>query len=129
MTSQATTIIDEVSKILQERDDIVALVLYGSRAQGTATENSDYDFGVIYDNPKDTSSWISRATMLAEQVNEALGLPEKTISIIDLNNVPHPLAFNALNGSLIFQRDTARYYNEIVRISNLYEENYLRESI
>ena len=83
---------------------------------------------MIYEDPEDNSSWVSRAAALAQQINDVPSLPEKTISIIGLDNAPYSPAINAINGSLIFSKDTSRFHSEVLRISNLYEENYLWES-
>lgn len=63
---------------------------------------------------------------MALALTDQLGLPEKTLSFIDINNVPYPLAFNALNGKVIWCRDPSRLVTERVRVNTLLEETYGR---
>ncbi len=120
-------LVDRVATATEADTDIVALLLYGSRAKGTAEADSDYDFAVIYQNPKDQhSTWVSRAARLGIELTDQLGLSERTLSMIDINNAPYPVAFNALNGHVIWCRDPSRLATERVRVSALLEETYGR---
>lgn len=106
---------------------IVGLFLYGSRADGTHRPDSDYDFGLVYADPIDTESvWLNRAALKAIALTEALKLPDKTLSMIDLTHAPYPLALKAIQGIELVCKNQTRVEGEMVRITALFEETYGR---
>lgn len=48
-------IVDQIKETLKAEYHPVRLFLFGSRANGTAKENSDYDFVMVVPNPKKSS--------------------------------------------------------------------------
>lgn len=51
MDQHDAIIIDSKAQQQLRELGVVALVLFGSRAQGTARASSDFDFGILLDNP------------------------------------------------------------------------------
>lgn len=55
MTTEDQKIVDQIKKTLKEEYKPLRLFLFGSRANGTATEDSDYDFVMVVPDAKKSS--------------------------------------------------------------------------
>ncbi|OGT90064.1 MAG: hypothetical protein A2286_03445 [Gammaproteobacteria bacterium RIFOXYA12_FULL_61_12] len=106
-------------QLAQADEGIAILWLYGSRARGDARPDSDYDFAVAFNDflTSDPLEARLRPELLALEWQNALALPEGALSVIDINRVPIPLAWNVIQeGSLLFCRDERRLIQEEQRI-------------
>ncbi|MEE8056222.1 MAG: nucleotidyltransferase domain-containing protein [Pseudomonadales bacterium] len=109
--------------------DIVLLWLYGSRAQGTASPTSDYDFAVAFiDKLKNPLDRRLRPELMAMDWQAALQISEKGLSVVDINQAPLPLALNIISNDskLLLNKDELRYTRELTRIWGLWSDSQWR---
>lgn len=100
------SIISKLISLAKEDSEITALWLYGSRAKGNFTEDSDYDLAILFNSRiADKLDSRLRPELLAMDWLSILQDHEIELSIIDVNQVMVPLAFNAINGKLLFCND------------------------
>ena len=117
-------IIQRIIELAKHDSDICILWLYGSRAEGTATEHSDYDLAVAFNNfdlpPFDR---LTRPHSLAAGWRSTLNLPERMLSVTDINQCPVPLAINVIeaNSALVI-KDDLRFSLELSRVWALWSE-------
>lgn len=118
--------LEHIISLARQHTDIVVLWLYGSRAKGTAQVNSDYDFAVaFYRFPDDAWEKQLRPELLAQSWQEQLELDEKRVSVVDINNIPLPLAMNIITtGKVLLVKDSLRLSREEHRISAMWELDY-----
>jgi hypothetical protein len=99
-------IINKLISLAKEDSDIAALWLYGSRAKGNFTESSDYDLAILFNSRiADKLDSRLRPELLAMDWISIFKPYKIDLSIIDINQVMVPLAFNAINGKLLFCHD------------------------
>lgn len=109
---------NQLIQLAQKNEDIVILWLYGSRADGTFHKNSDYDLAIAFktflNHPLETAL---RSEMLALEWQSLLNLPEKMLSIVDINRIPIALAFEIIQyDKVLFCCDEKRLWREENRI-------------
>jgi predicted nucleotidyltransferase len=107
--------------------DIAVLWLYGSRAKGNATAESDYDLAVAFAEPfSDPLERRLRPELLAQHWQDLLGLPEDKLSIIDIDQLPIPLAMAVIRtGRPLCVNDPLRLAQEENRVTSMWELDYL----
>lgn len=99
-------IINRIISLAKADSDITALWLYGSRAKGNFTPESDYDLAVLFSTRiSDPLDKRLRPELLAMDWQRQLNDTLAELSIIDVNQVMIPLAFNAISGKLLYCRD------------------------
>jgi len=109
--------------------DIDVVWLYGSRAINKAQGHSDFDLAIAFKNFKLSAiEKFLRPNELALDWSMSLDLPEKIVSIVDINQSPVYLNYTIIEeGIVIYQNQTARLYKEQNRISSQYEyQNYVK---
>jgi uncharacterized protein len=92
-----------IGRALSPLGNVQAALLFGSRATGRATDESDIDVAVLLDQEPGSSQ---RKAVLGGLI-EALGrqLRADRLDIVILNGAPPNLAFHALKGGLVaFER-------------------------
>lgn len=121
-----------VPNLVQEIPFLKLLVLFGSRAIGQNSEDSDYDFALICDRQiyqdwkKKGKSWFSLYSIF-ENIFE---LPNEAVDIVDLDRCSPILAHEiANNGKPLYEKQAGEYDAFINRsliskenIKNLYQE-------
>lgn len=113
------TILDKVRRQAEADPQIELLWLYGSRAKGTEMESSDYDLAVAFCSD-DTAIAPFYTDELAYQWSQLTGA---NVSIVDINNIPVPLAYNVANeGIVLISKNALRLHSEQARIWSLWEE-------
>jgi uncharacterized protein len=123
MTDNLSTI----AELARRNPDIAIVWLYGSRAKGNNHQASDYDLAVAFgsfikDNPVEKRL---RPECLALDWQQALGLHDFQLSIVDINQAPIPLAFEIIQAdNVLFCRDEDRLWQEIRRIHSRMELDY-----
>lgn len=133
MPKTQNEILSKLTTIASEHKDIAILWLYGSRAKGTAHNESDYDIAIAFKNFNLSSEGkYLRPNLFKLDLTEKLNLPEDKISVVDINQAPAYLAFNIIEtGQVLFSDGTGRYYKECNRIwsqlSYLEKENQLEQ--
>lgn len=115
--------------LAKQNADIVIVWLYGSRAKGTANINSDYDLAIAF------KSWIKdnplekrlRPECLALDWQQALGLHDFQLSIVDINSAPIPLAWEIIKPDcILYCGDESRLWQETRRIQSRMEIDFTR---
>lgn len=109
-----------------ENPDIAVIWLYGSRAKGSAAKHSDYDLAVAFRNFRlDPVQRRLRPELLAQSWQDALGLPDGRISLVDINLAPLPLAHVVVRtGRVLLANDRLRLVREEQRIGSMWELDY-----
>lgn len=92
--------------------------LYGSRADNTFHEKSDYDLAIAFTHfLTDPFDKRLRPEILALEWQSLLKLDEHTLSIVDINQVPIVLAYEIIQyNKVLFCRDEKRLWREENRI-------------
>ncbi len=110
-------------RLAEDDPEIEVLWLYGSRAKGNAGPDSDYDFAVAFHSfPSDELTRGLRAGELALQWVSRLDVPDSLISVVDINHVPLPLAYNVVaTGRALFVRNPLRRIREENRITSMWD--------
>jgi len=104
-------------------NDIDVVWLYGSQAKGTAHSKSDVDMAIAF---KNFSLSELDQKLRPQELNliwsEQLNLPDRKLSIVDINTVPVYLAFNIVEyGKVICSKNKIRELKETQRIYSQYE--------
>lgn len=101
-----------VPQILEEAPYIDVLILFGSRARGSDTEASDWDFAVLYNEEmrkqyqKGSWAWLRLWTIL----ERVLDLPEDKIDLVDLRTCSDVLAHCiAQDGKVIYEKNVGEF--------------------
>lgn len=127
---ERSPLVGQLIGLAKQRQEIAALWLYGSRARGDHHPGSDYDLAVAF------TDWIPdalerrlRPELLAMDWQEALGLPDGRLSVVDLATCPIPLGWSILSeGQLLLdQHPQARMTHES-RIFSRWELDYLHRA-
>ena len=116
-----------IKQLAEQNPDILVVWLYGSRAKGNAHRNSDYDLAVAFKSfiKNDPLEKRLRPECLALDWQQALGLHDFQLSIVDINQAPIPLAFEIIQAdNVLFCRDEDRLWQEIRRIHSRMEIDY-----
>jgi len=101
---QNDLILEQIIQLTCQNFQVDAIYLYGSRAKGTALENSDWDIAILFsDFIENILEQIERPQQLEAILQRELKLYDK-ISIIDLELVPPPLQYNIIRGKKLFDR-------------------------
>ncbi|MBL4941385.1 MAG: nucleotidyltransferase domain-containing protein [Colwellia sp.] len=116
-------VISEIIHVAANNDDIAVIWLYGSRAMGSSTEQSDYDLAIAFKNFElSATGKFLRPNELALIWSDDFKLPANLLSVVDINLVPIYLAFNIVEyGEIIYQTKTSRSFKEQNRIYSQYE--------
>lgn len=118
-----TAILPRFAELAARDDAIAVLWLYGSRAKGTATTESDYDLAVAFRNfEEDALERRLRPELLAQDWQDALALTNDQLSIVDINLAPLPLAHAVIRtGQVLQANDRLRLIREENRITSMWE--------
>jgi predicted nucleotidyltransferase len=117
----------QITQLAQTNQDIAILWLYGSQANQTHHAESDYDLGIAFfsflKNPLETRL---RPEMLALEWQQSLNVTENKLSIVDINQINIPLAYEIIQyNHLLLCRDVKRLLNEEKRIYSRMELDIL----
>ena len=89
--------LNKITQLAQKNEDIAILWLYGSRADNSYHADSDYDLAVaFYSFFKSPLDIRIRPEILALEWQQALQLEENKLSIVDINQVNIPLAYEII---------------------------------
>ena len=112
-----------IIQLAKKNAEVEVLWLYGSRARNKANSHSDYDLAVAFKNYiKEPVERRLRPEMLALEWNKELDLP---LSIVDINQVPLPLAFTViLDNTLLYSKNDYRRMTEEQTIMSKWEIDY-----
>lgn len=102
--------IETVTQRLQDDDRILFALLFGSRADGTARPDSDWDIAVYLDEDLDDRQRFDVRRRLSGDL-EDLG----HVDVIVLNDAPPFLGHQALKGQRLFVKDKSAWVQYFVR--------------
>ena len=117
---------ERIAEQLQSIRAVEVAWLYGSRASGLASEDSDFDIAVaLAANTPDRARLVDDIAYSLTQL-QGIDVP---VSVVDVNRIPTPLARNVIEeGVVIVCRSDFRLHTEQQRIWSLWEEyEYLHE--
>jgi len=112
--------------LANQDSEIDALWLYGSHAKGNAGPDSDIDLAIIFNSyiPDILDRRLRPEIMAIEWISQ-LKLTENSISIVDINNCPIPLAMGILQtGQLLINKNPTHEFNSTRRIMSKWELDY-----
>ncbi len=121
-----------IPKVLEQVPYLKLLILFGSRAKGNDTPNSDWDFAVLYDEEirkqyeLDTCDWLRIWSILQTE----FCLSDVQIDIVILNHCSNVLAHNiARYGKLLYERDSEEFkqFREKVLMNKEDQKAYIAE--
>lgn len=120
-------IIKNIIKLAAKNDDIAVIWLYGSRAKQTATPQSDYDLAIaFYSFPSDALERRLRPELLAIEWGSLLEISINLLSIVDINLIPIPFAWEIISvGNPFYVKDELRKIREELRVGSMYELDVL----
>lgn len=123
MSVQSLDVIEEIRRRAESAPDVIILWLYGSRATGTSSASSDYDFAIAFQNfPSDPVERQLRPQQFALTWTSELGIDADLLSVVDINLAPVPLAGEIIaTGQVLVCKDRARRYREESRIASMIE--------
>lgn len=119
--------LQKIVTLSENNPDIAVVWLYGSRAKGKAHTHSDYDLAVAFNRfiKDDPIEKRLRPECLALDLQQALGLHDFLLSVVDINQAPVPLAFEIIQAdTVIFCRDENRLWREILCVHSRMELDY-----
>lgn len=116
-------IVSAVRVFSSQNQDVDVVWLYGSRANGNAHSESDYDLAIAFNNFQLSDfDKYTRPHELALDWSERLKVATNKISIVDINQVPIYLAYNIVDsGMILYQEPNSRVFHETDRIYSMYE--------
>ncbi len=119
MSQQTAT--QRIIDLARGTGNIDVLWLYGSRARDDHTIASDYDLAVAFnDYESEPMARRLRPEMLGQEWGMQVHVP---LSIVDINQVPTPLAIEVINDHhVLFCRDELRLMQEQQRIWSKWAE-------
>ena len=97
----------DLARILSNFPEFKVAILFGSRATGSATPQSDIDLALLADTPIDSA----RKLQLMETIGAQLGSP---VDIVDLYHAAEPILGQVLKGKRLLG-DNASYARLITR--------------
>lgn len=116
----------EATEFLKSQEDVAFAYLFGSFADGTATDRSDIDIGVYF--LKSTQTERFSLTLTMEVKLDQIFKTDRT-QCIALNDAPSTLGYDTiLKGKLLFNKDDnllADY--EIHTLSKYFDEDFYRK--
>ncbi|MEW5920278.1 MAG: nucleotidyltransferase domain-containing protein [Bacillota bacterium] len=83
---------------LFNKNNIVAVYLFGSRAEGTSNEDSDYDFGILLEAPDK----LAIAQILLDLEVEAANILNKEVDVIILNTATIEQKYLIFSRGIVF---------------------------
>jgi uncharacterized protein len=95
-----------IEHALRGQEGVCAAYLFGSFAQGRATERSDVDIALVLEEGRGA---LARAVIVQDSsVAISRAAPQERFDVHDLQDLPVAVAGRALNeGKLLFERDAA----------------------
>ena len=114
-------------ELARQNSDIVIVWLYGSRVKGLANINSDFDVAVAFKSfiKNDALEKRLRPECLALDWQQALGLQDFKLSIVDINQAPIPLAWQIIEPDcVLYCSDERRLWQETRRIGSRMEIDF-----
>jgi predicted nucleotidyltransferase len=100
--------------------------LFGSRAKGTFTKDSDYDIAVLFKKKNGIRGFLAESAHLKDELREFF---PKELDIIALNNAGSLLKYEAISKGLpLFSEDEKfRIDFEVLTVKEYIDDQYMRD--
>ncbi len=121
--------IECLTNLLQTIPDIDLAVLVGSRARGTATQQSDWDIAIRWKKHINGLACLERSEILKQQIADTMGIPKDQIDLIDL--AAARLAMRAViaeEGIILKGEETLAWSHYLTRTWGEMEDYYWRQN-
>jgi uncharacterized protein YutE (UPF0331/DUF86 family)/predicted nucleotidyltransferase len=118
---------EELAAVLKQHPGIIAVLLFGSRARGDHTPESDYDIAVLGEAPL-THRELEE---IAVKIAGVLGVPVDKVDIVDLQVAPNELLYKVIRDYIPLYVSDARRLKKWVLVNYvriLDEEECLKET-
>ena len=118
---------ERVAGVLKRHPSVLAALLFGSRARGSAAEGSDFDIAILAERPLA----LEELEAIAAELAAALGVPADKVDIVDLQAAPNELLYKVIRDSeLLYASDEERFREWLRRsyVRVLDEEECLKET-
>ncbi|MEI7613950.1 MAG: nucleotidyltransferase domain-containing protein [Betaproteobacteria bacterium] len=93
----------DLKRVFSSNPDLVFAVLVGSRADGSAHANSDWDFAVLWKASMDWMTRVAAHESLRREVALALNVTEACIDLIDLSRASLTMRANVAENGVILK--------------------------
>jgi predicted nucleotidyltransferase len=119
-------ILNKIIKLAESDNQLDALWLYGSHAKGNASEQSDIDLAVLFKTPEDDIlERRLRPELLALEWISSLGLSENSLSVLDMDIGPIPIAMEVLQtADLLINKNPTHEFKSSGIIMSKWELDY-----
>ncbi len=108
---------------LSLRDDILAILLYGSVAKGEETQRSDIDICIISPSCKDKLG-------LLNEIYRKLDIFSKKYDVRFFEELPLYIQINAIeNNQIIYTKDVYELYEYFYYFRKLWEDQAMRQKV
>lgn len=112
--------IEIIARELSNNANIAVAWLYGSRAKGTAAESSDYDLAAALSDSLGADEKVALLDDMQYGLSQLVNVP---ISLVDINRIPVPLAYEVISkGTVFLVKNELRLRTEEQRIWSLWSE-------
>jgi len=118
---------ERVAGVLKRHPSVLAALLFGSRARGSAAEGSDFDIAILAERPLA----LEELEGIAAELAAALGVPADKVDVVDLQAAPNELLYKVIrDGKLLYASDEERFREWLRRsyIRVLDEEECFKET-
>jgi hypothetical protein len=114
--SRQQILFDELRTVIAEISGVNLVYLFGSRLGENIGPMSDYDLGVLVENPDTSDHSLADLTHAAASVFKT-----DRVDLIPLNHAPIELAYSVIaHGECIFQKDTSTRVEYEAQVLNMY---------
>ena len=98
-----------ISKIIAQKYNLSLIILFGSQADGTQREDSDYDIAILSYRKLTSQEFFNMINDFTEKIN-------KDIDIVILNEIEDPLLLNniARKSKVLFEKESGLYDDFVV---------------
>jgi len=118
---------ERVAGVLKRHPSVLAALLFGSRARGSAAEGSDFDIAILAEQPLT----LEELEGIAAELAAALGVPADKVDVVDLQAAPNELLYKVIrDGELLYASDEERFREWLRRsyVRVLDEEECFKET-
>ena len=95
--------LDELKRVFSGKPDLAFAVLVGSRADGSAHAESDWDIAVFWDASIDWMALVASHESLRRDVARALKVSEECIDLIDLSRANLTMRANVAENGIVLK--------------------------
>lgn len=116
-----------LEEVFKRYSGIIAALLFGSRARGRSTDESDFDIGILAERPLT----LGEAEEIAQRLAKALGAPVDKVDIVDLQTAPNELLYKVIRDGKLLYTSSEERFRKWVRetyVKVLDEEECLKET-